>query len=96
MLSFYIRKRSYFKAAAFLLPLLLPMLKFLWDIEARSLWIDSLPDQTYSACFNVDNIGYTLIGFFYYPFKMYLPLLIVFLLLLLPFEIAVAVKKGKQ
>jgi hypothetical protein len=41
--------------------------KFLWDIEARNLWVGCFPDKTYLACFNRQNIGYTSLGFFIYP-----------------------------
>lgn len=67
ILSYYKRKRDSVIIQLFALAVLMSWAKFLWDIESRNLWIQCFPEQTYLACFNSQNIGYTLVGFITYP-----------------------------
>ena len=71
VILYYKQKKRIIWQILFVLPLLLSIAAFLWQMEARNLKIRCFPEQTFWACFNSKNIGYTLIGFIVYPICLY-------------------------
>lgn len=72
LLTFYKRHRRIIWSSVFILPAILPMLIFLWEIDARNLKSSCFPQQTFLSCFSGENTQFLLVGFIGYPVKYYL------------------------